>query len=308
MIANSTVGATSVRTVSVCICTFRRPALLRRSLAELAKQDPGATLKYHIVVADNDARESARQAVTDFAANSQVPTVYCVEPQEHNIALARNRALQHAKGDFIAFIDDDEFPAPDWLRNMVQTCDRHGIDGVLGPVRPFFDEPPPQWLVRGRFCDRPEHTTGTLLQWRQTRTGNVLFKRELLAGIREPFRREFGNGGEDQDFFRRMMQNGRGFIWCNEAVVYEVVPAERLKRTYMLKRALQRGQNEKNLLNAPSLAKSLAAVPIYSLILPFTLIFGQHRFMSTSIRLLDHAGKLLAALGVRPLGSKYLGR
>jgi glycosyltransferase involved in cell wall biosynthesis len=113
--------------------------------------------------------------VADFASASPIQIIYCVEP-ERNIALARNRALENARGDFIAFIDDDEFPAHNWLANLLTTLEKHAADGVLGPVRPFFDTPPPAWLVRGRFCQRPEHPTGLLLNWRQTRTGNVFFK------------------------------------------------------------------------------------------------------------------------------------
>lgn len=294
------------RTISVCICTYRRPQFLTRTLAALAKQDTGGHFTYAIVVADNDSRRSAEAVVVAFQAASSIPITYCVEP-EQNIALARNKAVEKATADYIAFIDDDEFPPPDWLATLLGACEEHGADGVLGPVRPSFDRPPPRWLIRGRFCERPEHPTGLTLRWRQTRTGNVLLRRQILAGIPNAFRREFGNGGEDQDFFKRLIERGHRFIWCNEAAVYEVVPPERWTRSYLLKRALLRGQNERLFLNPLSVAKSLLAVLLYVPLLPFLLPLGQHVFMGYSIRLLDHAGKLLAALGLRPLGSKYLG-
>lgn len=293
------------RTVCVCICTFRRPELLRRALRELAKLDTCGRFTYSIVVVDNDSQQSAESVVAAFRATFAIATAYCVEPTQ-NIALARNKALEHARGDYVAFIDDDEFPGKDWLATLLSACDTFGADGVLGPVRPHFDHRPPRWLVRGRFCERPEHPTGLSLHWRQTRTGNVLLRREILAGITTPFRREFGNGGEDQDFFRRMIERGNRFIWCQEAVVHEVVPPARWTRTYLLKRALLRGQNERLFLRAPSVAKSLLAVCVYATILPFLIPLGHHRFMSYSIRLLDHAGKLLAAVGCRPLGDRYL--
>jgi succinoglycan biosynthesis protein ExoM len=292
-------------TVCVCVCTYKRPQLLRRTLAELAKQDTAGRFTYSIVVADNDSWRSAQPVVAEFLAASSVETTYCIEP-EQNIALARNKALESARADYIAFIDDDEFPARDWLATLLSACEKHGADGVLGPVRPFFDRPPPKWLIRGRFCERPEHATGSLLHWKQTRTGNVLFRRQILSGVQNPFRQEFGNGGEDQDFFRRMTGEGYRFVWCNEAVVHEVVPPERWKRTYLLKRALLRGQNERLLLNPRSIVKSMLAVPLYAVMLPFLLVLGHHLFMNYSIRLLDHAGKLLAALGLRPVSGKYL--
>jgi glycosyltransferase involved in cell wall biosynthesis len=243
--------------------------------------------------------------VSEFRATSALAVTYCVEP-EQNIALARNKALEHATGHFVALIDDDEFPVADWLARMLEVCTAHRADGVLGPVRPFFDDPPPDWLVRGRLCERPEYETGVVLHWRQTRTGNVLLRREILDGVSAPFNREFGNGGEDQDFFRRMMAAGNRFVWCNEGVVYEIVPPERRTRRYLLKRALLRGQNEKLLLSAPSIAKSLLAVPLYAVSLPFIALRGEHAFMNYSIRLLDHVGKLCAAVGLRPVSGKYL--
>src|SRR5438105_4034195 len=83
--------------------------------------------------------------------------------------------------------------------------------------------------------DRPEHPTGTALSWRDARTGNVLLRRSALEGLGSPFRAEFGSGSEDQDFFRRLGQKGRKFVWCKEAIVYETVPAGRWRRGFMLK-------------------------------------------------------------------------
>lgn len=292
--------------ITVCICTYKRPHLLRRLLAALDQQHTAGRFSYSIVVADNDDRESAREVVAEFAVTSSVAVTYCVE-REQNIALARNRALAHARGDYVAFIDDDEFPDRAWLATMLHACEACNADGVLGPVRPFFEEAPPAWLVRSKLCERPEHPTGTRLNWRETRSGNVLFRRRVLEAIGTPFRREFGNGGEDQDFFRRVMQRGHRFTWCNEAAVYEIVPPERRRRRYFLKRALRRGQNERRLLSAASLAKSLLAVPLYTALIPITFVLGQHVFMDCCVRLLDHVGRLLGAVGIEPAPGKYLG-
>jgi len=65
---------------------------------------------YSIVVADNDQLQSARPVVLEFRSASPIPVTYCAEPQQ-NIALTRNRAIANASGDYIAFVDDDEFPA-----------------------------------------------------------------------------------------------------------------------------------------------------------------------------------------------------
>jgi succinoglycan biosynthesis protein ExoM len=288
--------------ISVCICTFRRPAMLTRLLLALERQQTGDRFTFSIVVADNDTGMSGRDAVAGFAAHSKIETSYCSEPRQ-NIALARNRALEHARGDYVAWIDDDEFPVTGWLQAMLATCEASGAAGVLGPVRPHFDAPPPRWVIAGRFCERPEHPTGTVMHWSGCRTGNVLFRRDILKGTRNPFRAEFGTGGEDVDFFRRMALCGHVFVWCNEGVAYEAVPPSRWTRRYMLRRALLRGRNTLKLrgTRAKALLKSAVAVPAYSVLLPGTLLFGHHVFMKYSIKFCDHLGRVLALLGINPV-------
>ena len=290
--------------ITVCVCTWKRPLLLKRLLEKLGCQQTEGRLTFSVVIADNDRMESAKPVVEEFRHICPAIT-YCVEP-EQNIARARNKALMMSRGDYIAFIDDDELPEPNWLLALLTACEEHKADGVLGPVKPLFEEQAPEWLISGRFCERPEHKTGTVLNWRQTRTGNVLFKRELLCGIREPFRPQFGDGGEDNDFFRRMMNKHRIFTWCNEAVVFELVPPARFKRSYLLRRALQRGQNQRHFVSFRSIAKSAAACTIYTILLPFLLFARHHIFMKFLIRLFDHAGTLLVAIGAKPLGDKYI--
>ena len=162
---------------------------------------------------------------------------YAVQP-ERNIALAHNTAVSHATGEFIAIIDDDEFPAPNWLLNLFRTCQAHQVAGVLGPVKPRFEHQPPQWLIKGGFYQRPTHPTGFVMPWEECRTGNVLFRRDILDSSEPPFRREFGSGGSDVDFFCRFIERGHCFIWCDEAVVFEVVPPSRWSRRFMIHRAL----------------------------------------------------------------------
>ncbi len=260
---------------------------------------------YCVVVADNDANESAKPVVAALRHRFRREIIYCVEP-EQNIASARNKGLAHAKGKYIALIDDDELPQSDWLFHLVRACEASSAAGVLGPVRPRFDSRPPDWLARSRLCERQEYPTGTVLKWNQTRTGNALVKRSIIEGEDAPFRPEFGNGGEDQDFFRRMMHRGHRFVWCNEAVVHEVVPPERWRRRYLFKRALLRGQNERTLLTVPSVLRSMGAVIVYSAALPVLAILGHHLFMRYSVRLLDHVGKLAAACSIKLVRGKYL--
>ena len=295
-----------MRHISICICTYKRPQFLERLLRELANQDTEGLFTYSIVVVDNDRAESAKDVATRFERNSNVSVSYFVEPRQ-NIPLARNTAISNAIGDYIALIDDDEFPIKAWLLTLVKACDDCAVDGVLGPVKRYFDEQPPGWVLKGNFYERSTFPTGTVLEWKNGRTGNALLKKDIFADGEPPFNPEF-RASEDQDFFRRMIAKGKRFVWCDEAVAYEIVPPERWKRTIMLRRALLRGamarlQPTFGVLDA---GKSMIAVLVYLVALPFMALLGQHKFMDLLIRLCDHLGKLLAAIGIHPVKEPYV--
>ena len=288
--------------ICVCICTFRRPGLLARLLDKLRDQFTDRRFDFSIIVVDNDNSQSAKPVVDSFRQNSEIGISYCFEP-EQNISLARNTGIRNAKEGFIAFIDDDEFPDDHWLFHLHQACRRYAPAGVLGPVIPHYEIEPPSWVIKGKLCERKTFATGTsLLSPRDTRTGNVLFDRTIFRADEEPFDPQYGrSGGEDSDFFRRMIKCGHLFVWCNEGFVYENVPAERLKRSYFLKRALLRGTlNARHRpLFSLDTAKSFFAFLGYTMALPALFLIGQHAFMKYLIKDCDHIGKLLGRFGIK---------
>jgi len=293
--------------ISVCICTYKRPELLTRLLNELQNQITDDLFTYSIVIVDNDHAQSAKGVVISFKGKSAVEIEYYNEP-EQNIALVRNKAVQNAKGDFIAFIDDDEFPVNNWLLILYKALYAFKADGILGPVIPYYEIEPPKWVIEGKFYERPCYKTGLVIDWRKGRTGNVLLRKDIFNENENMFNPEFGSGAEDQDFFRRMISKGYTFVWCNDAVAYEYVPPIRWKRTFMLKRALLRGKV--SIIHPTSgplhIVKSLIAIPVYTLALPFLFFLGHHRFMKCLVKDFDHIGRILAFCGLDIIKQKYI--
>ncbi|HET6489001.1 MAG TPA: glycosyltransferase family 2 protein [Syntrophales bacterium] len=287
--------------ISVCICTYKRPRLLERLLHKLENQQTGDRFTYSVVVVDNDVSGSAKSVVDAFSARATVPVLYDVEP-ERGFALVRNRAVENARNTHVAFIDDDEYPNPEWLFCLFRAMNACNADGVLGPVIPEYQIEPPEWLIKGRLCERETFETGTVLEdHAQARTGNVLLNRTLFVENPNPFDPRFGKlGGEDGDFFKRMMSNGKRFVWCNEAPVWEWVPLSRIRRIYFLKRALMRGYLESKGMHfaSYSILKSSIAVILYTAALPFFSLMGQHVLMVYLIKDCDHIGKILGTCGI----------
>jgi succinoglycan biosynthesis protein ExoM len=280
--------------------------MLSRLLEELSSQqtDDGFTLS--AVVVDNDADASAESIVREFVQKSSLRVEYYTEP-ERGIARARNKVVANAHGDYLAFIDDDEFPAPDWLVRLHQACVIYSADGILGPVRRHFDEDPPAWLRKSSLLERRVCPSGTPVDWHEARTGNVLIRGDLVRGDSQPFRPDL-RSGEDKDFFRRKIAEGRRFFWYADANVYEIIPKERWQRTYFVKRALLRGASaaQRHEGGVWGICKSIVAVPVYSIALPFAQLLGHHHFIELMVRLCDHLGKLLALVGINLIREEYI--
>ncbi len=215
--------------------------MLEKLLVSLQNLETGGKFTYSIVIADNDARMSAKKIVEEAREVSDIEIDYLVEPIQ-NISIARNRTVEKATGTHLAFIDDDEWPDPNWLKNHLETMVSCKADGSFGPVLPYFEGEPPRWLIEGGFCNRPSHETGTVLESTSCRTGNGLVSKDIFSSNSDRFDPKFGrSGGEDGQFFLKMIHKGSKFVWCDEAPVHEIVPPERWRASYYLRRQIRIG-------------------------------------------------------------------
>jgi succinoglycan biosynthesis protein ExoM len=223
--------------VSICVATHRRPRQLGALLEDLARQ---RRPPQEVVVVDNDATASARAVVRRAAV--PFPIRYATEPRT-NVAIARNRTVALARGDWLAFVDDDERAPPEWLERLVAAARRFRADGVLGPVEPVLPATAADWLQRGGFYDWVRMRTGAVVPVKGLRFGNVLVRAALLRTRHPPFDPAYGlTGGEDGDLLARLVTDGARIIWCDEAVVREPVDPARQSLRWILLRALRGGQ------------------------------------------------------------------
>lgn len=225
---------------SIVIPSYCRPDGLRQAIASCLAQD-GITAPYEIVIVDNDPHGSGRPVAAAFA-NAAVPVRYVAEPRA-GISHARNAGVANARGEFLAFLDDDEEAEPRWLASFLDTLRRFDADAAVGPVSPRF---PPSFgdvdAYRRGFYTRDAHVaSGTpLLRWN---IGNSIFRKERCFIGPEPFDPRFGlTGGEDSIFIRQMTRRGCKLVWCAEAIAWEDIPADRLTPRYLLRRAFRGAQ------------------------------------------------------------------
>jgi succinoglycan biosynthesis protein ExoM len=225
--------------IDICICTFRR-AHIAETLASVAALEVEAGWDVRVIVADNDVEPSAREMVEGVAGAYPFAVRYVHAP-ERNISIARNACLDTARGELLAFIDDDEIVGAGWLKALVAEQQSSGAEVVLGPVEAVYGAECAQWIVDGDL-----HGTEPVWVGGEIGTGyscNVLMVREAASVKGRRFRLELGrSGGEDMMFFAGVHADGGRIAYAADAHVSEEVPAGRARFKWLAARRFRFGQ------------------------------------------------------------------
>jgi glycosyltransferase involved in cell wall biosynthesis len=286
--------------VILCVPTFKRPKMLARMLDAVARLETAHDLR--VLVADNDAEGHAGYDL----AQSRIPyrwPLTAVIAEKRGIAQVRNTLIEHAlktDADFIAMLDDDEWPDTHWLDAFLKTARDTNADVLQGSILFGMD------TVGDGHSDirRPTGPTDMLQG-----AGNILIRRAVLEETPAPwFDPAFGlTGGEDRDFFVRLQRAGRRFAWSDEARAHGDVPDTRAGSGWLLARAYSIGNSDMRVILkhrpglarlAMELAKILAALLLSP---PAAVILAaspnrKARALQTMFRA---AGKLSAMFGRR---------
>lgn len=288
--------------VTVAVVTYRRPddlrAVLPMLLAQLADVDGHA----EVLVVDNDPDGGAGNggAAAVVAARADRRVRYVHEPQP-GIAAARNRALDESgAADVLVFIDDDERPVAGWLAALLATHRELRPAAVAGPVRSEFSSEPDPWIVAGGFFQRRALPTGTPVD--RAATNNLLLDMRAVRDLGLRFDLRYGlTGGSDNLFTRQLTDRGGQLVWCAEAGVIDVVPAQRLTRSWVLRRAFRMG-NGTALVERDVAGRGWPAVAVRARL----LVAGMTRIVGGAARFL--AGTVGGSLVQRAAGARNLAR
>lgn len=222
--------------IAVCVPTYKRPGLLRMCLSAIGNLEKPDNYNLEIVVVDNDREESARSICNELNTKLVFPLHYLVQA-ERGLSSVRNSLLEKSielEARLIAFIDDDEQPAAGWLLQIVQAMNKYDADVCTGPVIELGTE----------YLSSHKKALATGSESRHVSTNNVLFNIALVTtqGLRfDPFYNFIG--GEDFDFFERSKKLGNKHIWVAEAFIFEVMPEQRKKLSYLFYRHFTGGIN-----------------------------------------------------------------
>lgn len=238
--------------ISAIICTHNRAALLPESVRSVFAQTLESA-DYELIVVDNASQDATPQVVAGLIA-AKPATLQVIDLRERNLGLAcaRNAGLSAARGEFVAYLDDDAVADPDWLRATIEAfASSEAIACVGGPVQPLWPASPPTWM------DEFLQSYLSVLNLGETKRA-VDPSREWLAGANIAFRRasllEIGGfakhlgrqgvnlmSNEDTDAVMRLAQRGHQIWYTPFASVQHHIHAQRMSRYWILNRAFWQG-------------------------------------------------------------------
>lgn len=226
--------------LTVAIPTYLRPDSLATLLSKLAPRAAELPNRYvvKVIVVDNDPQASCRAVVTEGTWG--LPVYYFHEPTP-GIAAARRRLLAEAVDQqLLVFIDDDEWPLPGWLAELVSTWETTGAAAVLGRVETVLPKDVDPWVRAYGMFEQTKRTPGQRLP--AAPTNNLLLDLTQVRKLGVNFDLRLGmRGGEDSLFTHQLVARGGSIVACPTSVVRDDLSSDRATREFSLRRARFRG-------------------------------------------------------------------
>jgi glycosyltransferase involved in cell wall biosynthesis len=230
--------------VSVILCTYNRAVLLEQALASLAQQALPEDSGVEILVVDNNSPDHTARVVQGFMSRHPERFRYVFEKRQGK-SYALNTGIQEARGEIMAFTDDDVTFHPGWLTELVGPFDQAACLGVGGRIVPVWTVNKPEWLQ----LEGPHRLMSTIVRFdlgedtcplKTSPFGaNMAFRREAFRkyGL---FRTDLGPNagteirGEDTEFCRRLINAGESLVYAPRSIVYHPVEKRRTEKSYFL--------------------------------------------------------------------------
>ncbi|HEY6124081.1 MAG TPA: glycosyltransferase family 2 protein [Steroidobacteraceae bacterium] len=240
--------------VSIVLCTLDRATQLTNAIRSILDQDCDPR-RYEIVVVDNCSKDGTPQVVQEF--QSRASNVRYVYEGRLGLSTARNRGVAESRAPIVAFFDDDGTADPGWLEALLEVFRSDGDAGAAGGlIHVGWPAEKPKWMpvdFQGYYgaCDYGDERRS--LAFPQYPYGaNMMIRRQFLDAI-GGFNDELGAKGQnimqgdELDVFQRLSDMKTKVVYEPRAVVHHWVPAERVTRKWLLRRAYKHGYSNTRL-------------------------------------------------------------
>ncbi|MDY7024548.1 MAG: hormogonium polysaccharide biosynthesis glycosyltransferase HpsE, partial [Cyanobacteriota bacterium] len=233
---------------TIAIPTYNGAERLPQVLDKLRSQTDVENISWEVIVIDNNSSDNTAEVVRDYQQNwlSNVPLNYYFESQQ-GLAFARQRAIVEAKGKWVGFVDDDNYPEPEWLSAAYKFSQTHAQAGAFGGriVGDFEVSPPENFKRIASFLALVERGNQPSLYKPRKRmlppgAGLVVYRQAWLDHVPSQLVLAGRVGGkmlasEDLEALRYIQQANWEIWYCPEMVVYHRIPRQRLEKEYLMK-------------------------------------------------------------------------
>lgn len=229
--------------ISVILCTHNHATRLRKTLATLKSLAPPIR-PWEFLVVDNNCTDETAEVLAEELWQPKDVAVRIVREEKLGLSNARNRSLSVAEGEYLLFLDDDETPDPQWLLAYERQMLAHSPDALGGRIDVLFEHGErPTWLkdeLLG-FLGQLNHGEPRWLNDPDTPFygGNFAIRKDVFDRV-GPFDADLGRkgqvnaGGEDTDFYRRLLDHDQRIYWVPGAIINHRIRADKLRRSYFL--------------------------------------------------------------------------
>lgn len=163
--------------ISVVICTYNRADLLANLLPTVCQQSVERS-QYEVIIVDNNSTDNTSVVSDSFVAHND-NVRYCFEPQQ-GLSHARNRGWQEAKGQYVAYLDDDCKVPEQWLEVAADVIHRISPSVFGGPYFAFYNVKKPPWY-KDRYGSYEPYTQAMRLEEpEKLHGGNLFLERKVL--------------------------------------------------------------------------------------------------------------------------------
>ena len=235
--------------MSIGVVTHQRAQAFSKLLQHLLIAIERYPSSCELVVANNSG-ESAHDMIVGLVQASGI-SIACecrvLDSAENSISIGRNLVLDRVLNQHLVFVDDDEYPVSNWLTSLAECMHKFQCALIAGPIVPVLPSDAPVWIQSLDLHNTQGLHSGDLIDY--TATGNFMMNRTGVEEIR--FDARFGkSGGGDTDFFLHLKDKGLKMRWCEQAVVYEDIPADKATAQRMIHRFMAQGRNYRTILEA----------------------------------------------------------
>lgn len=229
--------------ICICICTYRRPDLLRRCLESLREFAPDQK----VLVVDNAVEARCEQICQEFG-------VQYVQESQTGLSHARNHGWRSSKAEWICYLDDDAKVRADTIRHFLAHLNDETLSGIGGRFEHYYDNPPPAWLklANGRGMSPVENVTeAVLLSEGQKLFGGVMAFRRSVLETAGGFNTTLGmqgdafGYGEESELQIRLQKAGHKLLYDPAIVIDHLYSPRKYSLTAHLKMSREQGRADR---------------------------------------------------------------